>query len=192
MYEGIIKLAAEDSRGDLEAYVAQRTGRDFQRKEQDLAGLRLFLALNPQVALERTLVLVHWCIKVGHYRHGGLYAPCEGGLFSLGFFESLAEDRVILSSFKRYLDKEPGKVNNEGLAAVFSPRFNGIVWLHERQQPAEWMALIEALDRKFRLYEPEDLEAVKAELRSPPTHVDRDEFLFPPFSIHRRLRALVR
>lgn len=192
MYEGIFHLAAEDSRGDLEAYVTCRSDCDVKRMEQDLAGLRQFLALEPEVALEKTLAFVHWCVGEGLFMPEWLHMPCEGGLFALGFLEGLPEDKVMLQSFKRYLNQELSPEQHKGLHNVFYPRFNGIVWLHERQRAAEWVALIEALDRKHALYESDQLQTVRDELLSPPTHENRDEFLFPPFSIHRRLRALVR
>jgi hypothetical protein len=195
MYRGIFSLTVNGANGDLEARVTCDFGYDFTcdvlTLEQDLAGLRQFFALKPEVALETTLTLVHWCIETGGFTPERVYNPCEGGLFSLGFIDGVPADRVILQSFKRYQGRELSPEEREALSNLFYPSWYGINWLHERQQATEWVALIEALDREHALFDPDQLEIVRRTLLSRPTHEDRHEYSYPPFSIHRRLRALV-
>jgi hypothetical protein len=193
MLTAIFNLAWKESLGELDGYLECRAGCDREQRKHDLAGLRAFLALKKRVALKTTIDLVSWCVThdgFGALEQEMLDPTCEGGLFALGLFEDPSSDRSILASFRRFLVQRASPRERSALKSLFYPRYNGVAWFSGRPLSRHWLVLVERLDRKYGLYTREQWGLIRSRFEAPPDKLIREEFLFPPFHIARRLRSV--
>jgi len=189
----IFGLAARFSRGELGDDWARGERPDYDTGQigDELAALRIFLAGDPRTVLRSTIEQSRRCISQGRIHAEVLDSACEGALFSLGFFESAADDDVILSAFVGFLNERLPPDSSAALANAFYPRFNGLVWFAGRSAAAAWTAFIKTANTQFLLYTQEQLDVVLRALNDPPRNLSFRDYSFPPFAAQRRLRSLV-